>query len=51
MTLVEICHIFITAGRAVGADKSLIQYAAIDKLILHMTGTSIETILREAVIV
>lgn len=51
LTLVEICHILITAGRAVGADKSLIQYAAIDKLILYMTGTSIETILREGVIV
>jgi hypothetical protein len=50
LTLVEICHIAITAGRAVGADKSLIQYAAIDKLILYTTGTSIETILREGVI-
>jgi hypothetical protein len=37
--------------RAVGADKSPIQYAAVDKLILYITDTSAETILREGVIV
>jgi len=47
LTLVEICHMIITAGRAVGADRSLLQYTAIDKLILYITDTTVETILCE----